>query len=265
MKTFFFILFIAAIIILLLFIKIKRSFEKKPPGYGLIQQAYYVCYTHKLLSGGIFGKGPVKEFSGLGEKNWCYKKEWVKINKVTFLHLAEKWYGKDLKNEGEFWAQPDMSPCNELRESVTGHIRGYRESYDKTKYEKSIDEINKEYQEDPNSYITQKILRLKNPEEGRKLLKSLIQNKKADPFTILEAASVLAAWGDQGVVNIIQDLSRNHQVMTNSEVEYFLIKSSLTLLGQSLTPRQLEKRSVFLDLEKVFEECYHSQTILSED
>lgn len=77
--------------------------RKQPPSYGLIEQKYYVCRAYRNLSGGIFGKGPTKEFSGKDGREWCWRDEWEVIDRKTFKRLAVDWYGVDWSNEIPFW------------------------------------------------------------------------------------------------------------------------------------------------------------------
>ncbi len=248
---------------LIFFFRVKRNLDRQPPGYGLIEQAYYVCYKHKLLYGGIFGKGPTRKFSGLGKQDWCYRDEWEKINKVTFEYLAIKWYSMDPEKDqwSEFWRHPDYSVCNDLRRNLIMQMEGF----EKREHPLTLEEISRDFRQDPDSVDVADILRLEKPEAGKEILKSMVMSKEISPFSALEAASVLAAWGDKSVVDFLQSSSKRSIPMTNSEIEAFLIKSSLLLLDQTLSADQLEMKSVFLHLEEAFDDCYYSQTNLARE
>ena len=76
---------------------------KQPPAHGLIIEKYYVCPSKKALHGGIFGKGPSKQFFASGRPAWCWRWEWKEIERAEFLRLASKWYAVDWDAEGEWW------------------------------------------------------------------------------------------------------------------------------------------------------------------
>jgi len=82
--------------------------RKQPPAYGLIEHKYYVCRQHKILHGGIFGKGPIKKYYVNEEKSWCWRDEWEEIDRKTFKELATDWYGVNWSEEALWW-QDDYS------------------------------------------------------------------------------------------------------------------------------------------------------------
>jgi hypothetical protein len=85
------------------FTKLLLIARKQPPSYGLIEQKYYVCRKHKLLEGGIFGKGLTLKFSQNNKQQWCWRNEWEEIDRESFKRLATEWYGKDWSEEQNFW------------------------------------------------------------------------------------------------------------------------------------------------------------------
>jgi len=103
-----------AIILLIIFLIIVLSFiyllttvwwqsRKQPPAFPMIVQKYYVCRKHRILKGGIFGKGPLRTFADENGQSWCWRDEWEEIDRKTFKMLASKWYGVDWSDEIPFW------------------------------------------------------------------------------------------------------------------------------------------------------------------
>jgi hypothetical protein len=76
-------------------------FSKSPPSYGKIYEAYYVCEKSKSLVGGIFGKGPIRNFGK--NENSCFRDQWEKIDKQTFKDFAVQWYEHDWDTDIPFW------------------------------------------------------------------------------------------------------------------------------------------------------------------
>lgn len=76
---------------------------KKPPAYALIVEKYYVCREQQALYGGIFGKGPTKQFFNSAARQWCWRWEWQEIDKQEFKTLATQWYGVDWNTESIWW------------------------------------------------------------------------------------------------------------------------------------------------------------------
>lgn len=227
----------------------------------MLIQAYYVCYKYKLLRGGILDKGPIKVFSGQGSQNHCHKDDWERINKMTFLELAEKWYNFDWKNDPgiDFWQQPDTA-CTALKHGILNHIEGF----DSVENPPTLEEIFSAYKDDPWSVDVKDILRLENPETGRDILRSMVKNG-GDPLRVMKAASILAVWGDNSVIDYFQNISVMDYPMTNSNIEHLLFKASLLLLNLPLDEWTLRNRSVFSHLEEDFRECYNSQMNLGAD
>ncbi len=90
-------------IIILFFTYIWWGSLKQPPAYALIIEKYYVCRKHKMLYGGIFGKGPTRKYSKNGGKTWCWRSEWEEIDRKTFKKLATEWYGINWAEETPYW------------------------------------------------------------------------------------------------------------------------------------------------------------------
>ena len=82
---------------------LSQKGKNQPPSFGLVEEKYYVCSKHKLLDGGIFGKGPKLKFPVEDSELVCPRDEWEEINKKKFKKLATKWYGKDWNSEVDFW------------------------------------------------------------------------------------------------------------------------------------------------------------------
>jgi len=104
------ILTIALIIILIIIILFATPItllswhsRKQPPSYGLIECKYYVCRQHKILQGGIFGKGLTKKYYADEGKCWCWRDEWEEIDRKTFKELATDWYGVNWSEETLWW------------------------------------------------------------------------------------------------------------------------------------------------------------------
>ena len=91
------------LIIILFFTFIWWQSLKQPPAFGLIVEKYYVCKEHRILEGGIFGKGPTRKFSKTNGKSWCSRNEWEEIDRKTFKKLATEWYGVDWSDEIPYW------------------------------------------------------------------------------------------------------------------------------------------------------------------
>src|SRR4030081_1828619 len=66
----------------------------KPPDAPSIGEAYYKCEDPKMLSGGIFGKGPRIKLP-----------KWTEIKRAEFKALAEQWFSYDWSKEILWWRE----------------------------------------------------------------------------------------------------------------------------------------------------------------
>lgn len=73
------------------------------PNRHLIGEEYFACEKKKLLTGGIYGKGPIFEYP---EKGWCWRWDWDEVSRIGFKELGTKWYSVDWANESQWWRSP---------------------------------------------------------------------------------------------------------------------------------------------------------------
>lgn len=80
--------------------------------------------------------------------------------------------------------------------------------------------------------------------------------KKAKAFEKLKWAVVLALAGERHSLEHL----RNVKVLTSSQVEFFLAKSALLILGEKIPEALMKQRSVFQDRESLFLHCHEMMT-----
>lgn len=101
-------IFGAAFVIVSLYLAVNIIRTRLPfnrsPNHGLIDNKYFKCEDCRSLIGGIFGKGPIKEFTGT--KAYFHIHKWTDIPKDSFKVIATRWYGYDWKSENDFWNPP---------------------------------------------------------------------------------------------------------------------------------------------------------------
>ena len=103
------ILLIIALLFAVPVILLSWHSRKQPPAYALIIEKYYVCRRHRILEGGIFGKGPTEKFFDKDGKSWCWRNEWQEIDRDTFKKLATDWYGVDWSKKIPYWHDDPIS------------------------------------------------------------------------------------------------------------------------------------------------------------
>ncbi len=104
-KVFIIIVLVILTIFLLFFSYLWWTSLKQPPAHALIIEKYYVCREHKILQGGIFGKGPIRKFTKADSKTWCWRNDWEEIDRKTFKNLATEWYGINWAEEPPYWSR----------------------------------------------------------------------------------------------------------------------------------------------------------------
>jgi|GEM_PF-3471103 len=76
-------------------------FNNTPEGFVICSEGYYKCEKCKSLDGGIFGKGPCKNFM-TKKATFCIHK-WEKISKSDFRIYATQWFNYDWTKEDGLW------------------------------------------------------------------------------------------------------------------------------------------------------------------
>jgi hypothetical protein len=81
------------------------SFSKRdrPPSHMMIDQAYFICYRCQSAQGGIYGKGPFKDFRSKTAA-WCVH-EWSPVSRDEFKRFTASFYHQDWNSEIPFWSQ----------------------------------------------------------------------------------------------------------------------------------------------------------------
>jgi hypothetical protein len=72
----------------------------RPHSTYVVYEGYFKCESRKSLEGGIYGKGPLKEFG----PRYC--RGWVMIDRKEFKQLATKWCGVNWQHEIDWWQKP---------------------------------------------------------------------------------------------------------------------------------------------------------------
>ena len=76
--------------------------DRLPKREYLVGVAYHHCPKCHSLNGGIYGKGPNKQFDGV-EKRKC-RHEWEEVTKERFMELATEFHNVDwAKETAIFW------------------------------------------------------------------------------------------------------------------------------------------------------------------
>ncbi len=85
------------IIAIFIFLQLSCAGKHEDPPHKMIDMSFFKCEASKSLKGGIWGKGPFKEFGP--EESLCSENEWIKIDKKEFKKLATVWYTFDWSKE----------------------------------------------------------------------------------------------------------------------------------------------------------------------
>jgi len=81
------------------------SFNKRdrPPRHKMMEQAYFICYRCQSAQGGIYGKGPIKEFRGKTATQCVH--DWRSVSRDEFKRFTAIVYHQDWSAEIPFWSQ----------------------------------------------------------------------------------------------------------------------------------------------------------------
>jgi len=97
-------LFISVLgVILVLGLVWSLSKRDRPPRHEMIEQAYFICYRCQSAQGGIYGKGPFKEFRGKTASQCVH--EWSPVSREGFKRFTATVYHQDWNSEIPFWSQ----------------------------------------------------------------------------------------------------------------------------------------------------------------
>jgi hypothetical protein len=75
----------------------------RPPRHTMIDQAYFICYRCQSAQGGIYGKGPFKEFRSKSASQCVH--EWSPVSRDEFKRFTGAVYHQDWSSEIPFWSQ----------------------------------------------------------------------------------------------------------------------------------------------------------------
>jgi hypothetical protein len=75
----------------------------RPPKHAMIEEGYFICYRCQSAEGGIFGKGPFKNFRSETASKCVH--EWAPVSRDQFKRFAERTYHQDWSKEISFWSQ----------------------------------------------------------------------------------------------------------------------------------------------------------------
>jgi hypothetical protein len=73
----------------------------RSPSKGAIYEGYHTCPKCDSLEGGIFGKGPIREFRSEAAERCIH--DWQMVSRLRFQSLATEQFGKDWSSEIPFW------------------------------------------------------------------------------------------------------------------------------------------------------------------
>jgi len=96
---------ISVIGIIILGLGLAWTFSKRdrPPKHAMIDAAYFICYRCKSAQGGIYGKGPFKEFRGKTAAQCVH--DWTPVSRDEFKRFTATAYRQDWSAEIPFWRQ----------------------------------------------------------------------------------------------------------------------------------------------------------------
>ena len=75
----------------------------RPPKHAAIEQAYFICHRCQSAQGGIYGKGPFKEFRSKTAEACVH--DWSRVSRDEFKGFATTVYHQDWSKEIPFWNQ----------------------------------------------------------------------------------------------------------------------------------------------------------------
>lgn len=75
----------------------------QPPNTMMIEEAFFTCSACGSLRGGVFGKGPTKQFQAASASNCVH--DWQGISKREFQTLASERFGVDWSKEIPYWSE----------------------------------------------------------------------------------------------------------------------------------------------------------------
>ena len=79
------------------------SRRDRPPKHKMIEQAYFICYRCQSAQGGIYGKGPFKNFRSKTAPRCVH--DWVPVSRDEFKRFTAVAYHQDWSSEIPFWSQ----------------------------------------------------------------------------------------------------------------------------------------------------------------
>lgn len=77
--------------------------KDRPPKHAMIEQAYFICHRCQSAQGGIYGKGPFKEFRSKTASQCVH--EWSPVSRDEFKRFTAVTYHQDWNSEIPFWSR----------------------------------------------------------------------------------------------------------------------------------------------------------------
>ncbi|MFZ5471465.1 MAG: hypothetical protein ACOZIN_18735 [Myxococcota bacterium] len=111
---------LALVVVAITCLLIAWKLDRAPP-HGVIDVGFFACKRCRSLSGGIFGKGPFKNFNG-SRRRHCFH-DWERMSLEEFRERASRDYGVDWSQESGWWKSPlDRLASQFRRERETGSV-----------------------------------------------------------------------------------------------------------------------------------------------
>lgn len=79
------------------------SKRDRPPGHQMIEKAYFICDRCHSCQGGIYGKGPFKNFRASNAPKCIHA--WRRVSHSEFKRFAAKTYDVNWQSEIGFWSR----------------------------------------------------------------------------------------------------------------------------------------------------------------
>jgi hypothetical protein len=75
----------------------------RPPHHAMIDEAYFICSRCGSAQGGVYGKGPFKDFRSEAASRCVH--DWRRVSREEFKQFAGKAYHADWNAEIPFWSR----------------------------------------------------------------------------------------------------------------------------------------------------------------
>src|SRR5262249_9885229 len=94
-----------SVLVMILGLGLAWSFGRRdrPPKHKVVEEAYFICYRCQSAQGGIYSKGPFKNFPSKTAPRCVHK--WSRVSRDEFKRFIATVYHQDWSLEIPFWSR----------------------------------------------------------------------------------------------------------------------------------------------------------------